>query len=91
MRHSLSNNRGKPYIAYTPTLSIAQSSNSIKILKVIVEFFGVGYLKPKYDITDIEVAKSFKICRCIINQHAIITRFVDKYPIFTRKHLDYLS
>lgn len=49
-------NRKKPYMAYTPTMSIVQSSHSINILKAIIEFFGVGYLKPKYDITNIKVA-----------------------------------
>lgn len=84
-------NRKKPYTAYTATLSIAQSSYSISILKAIIEFFGVGYLKPKYDITNENISKSTKISRCIINQHSVITKFVDKYPMFTRKHLDYLS
>jgi LAGLIDADG endonuclease len=84
-------NRKKPYIAYTPNLSISQSSYSIKILKAIIEFFGVGYLKPKYDITDIDICKSIKISRCIINQYSVVTKFMDKYPMFTRKHLDYLA
>lgn len=84
-------NRNKPYIAYTPSMSIAQSSHSIKLLKAITEFFGVGYLKPKYDVTDKDYYETIKISRCIINQHSVITNFVDKYPMFTRKHLDYLS
>ena len=72
-------------------MSIAQSSYSVKILKALIEFFGVGYLKPKYDIGNREVTKSIKITRCIINQHLVVTKFIDRYPMFTRKHLDYLS
>lgn len=76
-------NRKKPYTAYIATLSISQSSHSVKLLKAIVEFFGVGYLKPKYDITDKEIAKSVKISRCILNQYAVVIKFVDRYPMFT--------
>lgn len=85
-------NRKKPYIAYISTLSISQSSHSVKLLKAIIDFFGFGYLKPKYDISDIKQAKfSHSVNRCIINNTQAIINFVDKYPMLTRKHLDYLD
>jgi hypothetical protein len=54
--------------------------------------FGHGYLKPKYDIDSLEAAKASRIVnRYVINQHSVITEFLDKYPMLTRKYLDYLD
>lgn len=84
--------RGKPYIALTPTLEIAQSNHDVLILNAIVQFFGCGYLKPKYDIYDVDAVKSSRIVsRYVVNQHSVITAFFDKYPLYTRKYLDYLD
>lgn len=84
--------RGKPYVSLNPTLEIGQSNHDIKLLKAFVDFFGHGYLKPKYDINSIEAAKASRIVnRYVINQHSVITDFIDKYPMLTRKHLDYLD
>lgn len=84
--------RGKPYIALTPTLEIAQSNHDVGILSAFVLFFGNGYIKPKYDINDMEAAKSSRIVnRFVINQQSLVTQLFDKYPLLTRKHLDYLS
>jgi len=76
----------------TPTLEIAQSNHDVKLLKAFVEFFGNGYIKPKYDINDIETAKASRIVnRFVINQHLAVTEFFDQYPLLTRKQLDYLD
>lgn len=84
--------RGKPYVSLTPTLEIGQSNHDIKLLKAFVDFFGHGYLKPKYDINSLEAAKASRIVnRYVINQHSVVTAFIDKYPMLTRKHLDYLD
>jgi len=84
--------RGKPYIALTPTLEIAQSNHDVLILNAIVQFFGCGYIKPKYDIYDVDAVKSSRIVsRFVVNQHSVIISFFDKYPLFTRKYLDYLD
>lgn len=84
--------RGKPYIALTPTLEIAQSNHDVKLLQALVQFFGFGYIKPKYDFSDIGAAKNSRIVnRFVINQHNVVTEFFDKYPLYTRKHLDYLD
>lgn len=84
--------RGKSYVSLNPTLEIGQSNHDIKLLKAFVDFFGHGYLKPKYDIDSIEAAKASRIVnRYVINQHSVITEFIDKYPMLTRKHMDYLD
>jgi hypothetical protein len=84
--------RGKPYVALTPTLEIGQSNHDIKLLDAFVQFFGHGYLKPKYDINNLEAAKASRIVnRYVINQHSVITEFIDKYPMLTRKQMDYLD
>jgi hypothetical protein len=80
---SISNtvNRGKPYIALTPTLEIAQSNHDVAILNAIKEFFGCGYLKPKYDINNLETVIASRIVnRLVINQHSVIIEFFDKNP-----------
>jgi hypothetical protein len=83
-------NRGKPYIALSPTLEIAQSNHDVAILNAIKEFFGCGYLKPKYDINNLEAAKASRIVnRLVINQHSVIIDFFDIYSLYTRKLLDY--
>jgi hypothetical protein len=85
-------NRGKPYLALSHTLEIAQSNHDILLLNAFIQFFGCGYLKPKYDIKDINAAKNSRIVnRFIINQYSVVTELLDKYPLITRKHLDYLD
>ena len=85
-------NRGKPYLSLAPTLEIAQSNHDVLLLNAIIQFFGCGYLKPKYDIYDLDAVKNSRIVnRLIINQHSVVTEFFDKYPLLTRKYLDYLD
>ena len=79
-------------MALTPTLSVSQSNHDIRLLKAFISFFGCGYLKPKYDITNLDAAKASRsVNSYVVNQHAVITEFVDKYPMLTRKQLDYLD
>lgn len=85
-------NRGKPYVALTPTLEVAQSNHDVGVLNALIQYFGHGYLKPKYDINDLDAVKNSRIVnRFIMNQHEIIIQFFDKYPLLTRKYLDYLD
>jgi hypothetical protein len=73
-----------------PTLEIAQSSHDVQILNAIKNFFDLGYIKPKYDITCLDKSKkSRSVSRLIINQYQNIIDFLDKYPLYTRKYLDY--
>lgn len=85
-------NRGKPYVFFTPALEVAQSNHDVFILKALVDFFGYGYIKPKYDIYDIDAVKNSRIVsRFVVKQHGVVTEFLDKYPLLTRKYLDYLD
>lgn len=73
------------------SLEIGQNNHDILVLYAIKQFFNVGYLKPKYDITDIsECKKSLSVNRFILRDTEKIIKFIENYPLFTRKHLDYL-
>jgi len=74
----------------TPALSISQSNHSVKLLKAFINFFGNGYLKPKYEINLENAKASRSVNRYIIHQYSVVINFVDRYPMLTRKHLDYL-
>jgi hypothetical protein len=82
-------NRGKPYLVTYSTLEIAQSSHDIKLLEQIRLYLGAGYIKPKYDIFNYKSAVASRPVNRL--DSSIIINFVDKYPMLTRKHLDYLD
>jgi hypothetical protein len=83
--------RGRPYVATTPTLEIGQNTHDVLVLKWIKDFFEAGYLKPKFDISNIEEALSVRgVSRYILRDSDLIISFVDKYPMLTRKQEDYL-
>jgi hypothetical protein len=61
--------KGNSYININPTLEIAQNTHDIKVLDSIKNFLGVGYLKPKYDITSLENCKKVRsVSRLVINE-----------------------
>lgn len=61
-------NRGKPYVALTPTLEVAQSNHDVGVLNALIQFFGHDYLKPKYDIHNLDAVKNSRIVnRFVIN------------------------
>jgi len=85
-------NRGKPLLSVAHTLEIAQHSHDVKVLDAIKLYFGYGYLKPKYNISSLNESKQVRsVSRFIIYNTEIITNFIDTYPMYTRKHLDYLD
>lgn len=85
-------NRGKPYVALTPTLEVAQSNHDVGVLNALIQFFGHGYLKPKYDIHNLDAVKNSRIVnRFVINQSETVIQIFDQYPLLTRKYLDYLD
>lgn len=85
-------NRGKPYVALTATLEVAQSNHDVGVLNALKNFFEHGYLKPKYDIHNLDAVKNSRIVnRFVINQHELVIQFLDKFPLLTRKYLDYLD
>lgn len=84
--------RGNAYIAVNPTLEIAQKSHDVFVLNAIIKYLGIGYLKPKYDILSLKECKNSRIVsRAVFNQFDLIINFVDKYPMLTRKQLDYID
>ena len=84
--------RNSKYVSVNPTLEIAQRSHDVFVLKAIIEYFGIGYLKPKYDIFSLKDSKNSRdVSRAVFNQFEVIINFVDKYPMFTCKQLDYLD
>ena len=69
--------RGNTYIALNPTLEIAQKSHDVFILNGIIKYFGIGYLKPKYNIFSLKESKNSRlVSRAIFNQFEIIINFV---------------
>ena len=85
-------NRGNIYISVNPTLEIAQNSHDVFVLNAIIKFFGIGYLKPKYNITSLDASKSSRsVNRAIFNQSKTIIDYIDKYNMFTRKHSDFID
>jgi Fe-S-cluster formation regulator IscX/YfhJ len=84
--------RGSTYIATTPTLEIAQNTHDVLVLSLIKQFFEAGYLKPKFNIFDLEEALSVRsVSRFVLRDSKKIIEFIDKYPMLTRKHEDYLK
>jgi hypothetical protein len=70
------------------SLEIGQNSHDILVLRAIQQFFNSGYLKPKYEISDIsECKKSLSVNRFILRDTDKIIKFIEKYPLFTRKTL----
>jgi hypothetical protein len=85
-------NRGKFILSVACSLEIAQHSYDIKVLDAIRLYFGHGYLKPKYDITSLGQSKKVRsVSRFVTYNTEVVTQFIDKYPMYTRKHLDYLD
>jgi hypothetical protein len=84
--------RGSAYVATTPTLEIGQNTHDVKVLDLIKQYFEAGYIKPKFDISILEESKSVRgVSRYVLRDSEKIIQFVDKYPMLTRKHEDYLK
>lgn len=74
-------------------LSVSQSTHDYAVLKAIKTFFEAGYLNPKEDSMDsLEKAKANQDNSFYYNSTPeTFIPFVDKYPLLTRKHLDYMD
>ena len=74
------------------SLEIAQANQDVLILIAIKQFFNGGYIKPKYNVSSItDCQESRSVNRFILRDTKKIIEFVNKYPMLTRKHLDYLD
>jgi LAGLIDADG endonuclease len=74
------------------SMEIAQANHDVLILIAIKQFFNGGYIKPKYNVSSItECQESRSVNRFILRDTKKIIEFVNKYPMLTKKHLDYLD
>jgi len=75
------------------SLQIKQNNHDVAILYAIKNFFGSGYLKPKYDIKNSEATENAvrSATALWIRNSEIICQFIDLYPLYTIKRLDYLD
>lgn len=87
------NNKIKLYPDINFSLQIQQSNHDVAVLYAIKNFLNSGYLKPKYDIKDVESTMNSvrNVTGLWIRDTEIICNFIDKYPLFTIKRLDYLD
>ena len=89
---SYKKSRGKIYQGCDSSLELGQNNHDIAVLISLQKFFEGGYIKPKYNYTDIhECKKSRSVNRFILRNTDKIIEFVDNYPMLTRKQLDYLD
>lgn len=72
-------------------LSISQSSHDYAILNAIKSFFNHGNLQPEQ--ANFETADKAKLCKDVSYYYnsspETFIYFFDKYPMYTRKYLDY--
>ena len=75
------------------SLQIKQNNYDAAVLNAIKEYFKSGYLKPKYNIKDIEETKTLYRKTTVYwnRNYKIISQFIDQYPLYTLKQLDYLD
>nr|UZS77567.1 hypothetical protein [Lentinula edodes]UZS77616.1 hypothetical protein [Lentinula edodes]UZS77642.1 hypothetical protein [Lentinula edodes]UZS77668.1 hypothetical protein [Lentinula edodes]UZS77694.1 hypothetical protein [Lentinula edodes] len=84
--------RGIVYQGCDSSLELGQNSHDVAILLSLKKFFNGGYIKPKYNYDNLyECLNSRSLNRYILRNTETIIKFVDKYPMLTRKHLDYLD
>lgn len=82
--------RNSIYLGVDSSLEIAQNSHDVAILLAIKKFFDGGYLKPKYNVFDLSECKNSRsVNRFILRDTDKIIEFFNKYPLLTRKSLDY--
>jgi len=82
----------KMKVILNSSVEIAQANHDVLILIAIKQFFNGGYIKPKYNVSSItECQESRSVNRFILRDTKKIIEFVNKYPMLTRKHLDYLD
>ena len=71
-------------------LEIKQNTHDVLVLKAIIDFLGIGTIKPNFDIYDpVAVQTMRSTAKVIVRQTGRIVEFVDENPMMTRKRLDY--
>ena len=86
-------NEKKIYPIINFSLQIKQSNHDVAVLYGIRKFFNSGYLKPKYDIKNMTMALNAvrNTTALWIRNFEVICNFIDLYPLYTIKRLDYLD
>ena len=75
-----------------PSLELGQNSHDVAILLALKKFFNGGYIKPKYNFSDlVECQNSRSVNRFILRNTETIINNVEQHPMLTRKHLDYVD
>lgn len=82
--------RGRPVFSVLPSEGeIKQSSHDVGLLNAIRLLVG-GYLKPVFDITNLEAAKASRPQSVLIIRTVdLLITMVEQTPLVTRKHLDH--
>jgi hypothetical protein len=89
---SKNTSRGRTYQACDSSLELGQNNHDVAILLSLKKFFNGGYIKPKYNYNNIDECKNSRsVNRYVFRDTDTIIKFVDQYPMLTRKHLDYLD
>ena len=71
-------------------LEIKQKSHDVFLLQSIIVFLGVGTIKPSFNINDVVAAQAARSALVlIVRQTNVVIQFVDEFPMFTTKQLDY--
>jgi len=84
--------RNKVYQGCDSSLELGQSNHDVAVLLSLKKFFNGGYIKLKYSYSDIyECEKSRTVNRYILRDTQTIIKFVDQYPMLTKKQLDYFD
>lgn len=83
----------KVYPIINFSLQIKQSNHDVAVLYGIRKFFNSGYLKPKYDIKNMTMALNAvrNTTALWIRNFEVICNFIDLYPLYTIKRLNYLD
>lgn len=72
------------------TLEIAQATHELPLLKAIIKFLGVGFLKPKSEGLNIDdLMKLRSVSRIVCNSPSNIISFLGEQPFLTLKQNDY--
>jgi len=72
-------------------LSISQSIHDIAVLDALKDFFGSGYVSPKVEGLSLNEIKELDRSFYYNSTPETFIPFFDKYPMHTRKQLDYLD
>jgi hypothetical protein len=73
------------------SLEVAQNSHDVSILLALKQFFEGGYIKPKYNVNNLEECLNSRSVNRFIFRSPLDTliKFLSVFPLKTRKRLDY--